>query len=68
MDAFSLTPALSRLERGNRQQRLLMLDALGSRMRGELVSLSQRERAGVRENGPDSNRRAHILGEFHLWI
>jgi len=47
---FSLTPALSRWERGPRQAALVALERVGLLLKTDGdSSLSQRERAGVRE-------------------
>ena len=48
---FSLTPALSRRERGKRSQRWLGVHTLGTAKRVHSCPLSQRERVRVRENG-----------------
>ena len=55
-DALSLTPALSRWERGNRRQTgtELVTTRKSTRVRG--CPLSQRERVRVRENGPDNSK------------
>jgi len=50
-DALSLTPALSRWERGKLRRRLATPQHPLANQRGLRGSLSQRERAGVRENG-----------------
>jgi len=49
-DVFSLTPTLSRWERGNCTRRLDMLRPSVASKHGLRLSLSQRERVGVREN------------------
>ena len=52
-DAFSLTPALSRWEREKRSQRWAGAHAQHNSTRARGCSLSQRERARVRENGDE---------------
>jgi len=55
-DALSLTPALSRWEREKRQRGLTAIERDGLSRRADCgSSLSQRERAGVRENATGGN-------------
>src|SRR3989442_13329284 len=67
-ERFSLTLALSRWEReqpsyvGIFPTRVLPAPTQVTLFIGRRFSLSQRERAGVRENGPASNPRALIPG------
>ena len=60
---FPLTPALSRREREHRSQRWTKLGSFAQQQRAECIlrgraaSLSQRERAGVREDGHELSAR-----------
>ena len=56
-DALSLTPALSRWERGKLRRRLDTPKHPLANQGGLRGSLSQRERAGVRENGHELSTR-----------